>query len=671
MKNKFCYTIANSIILICLVLFTVSCNSNKEKQATKPWHHKDVIGEKYKWLLNSDNYDEKNYIQTFNKYYRDFLNNKHSDSALFCLLAYGEMVDQNYIYDSFYLETAKQHLKKFEPISTVNGELIKLYYYIGSQYETNSEYPEAEKWFNDGINHPDILPRFRIKCLGMLSEIYEDKNETDKAIQLQFERLDYYQKEKDTINIAVTYSNISGIYNNVQAYQNAAMYNNLAILNSRQKNDTNTLIPLLSNYFIYEKNASENFVFSAKDESLLREMNAICNAYSKRSPYNIWVCEDINFDFYNSKNDADSMKITLDKIEKVINIINSPSLTHKFKFLTSIYYQKINKSYLNEAELIEMANTYEKKEIWWEAWRTNIMLLDLTENNGDYKKALNYLRKSNEIVRKRTKLNNKGQLLDLEIKYQTEKKNEEINIQAEKLKNKQRDIILLVLFIIILALGFFIYIIKQNERIIVEKRKIEALFTQQLMENTEEERKRIAKDLHDSIGHDLLNIKNSFNKKLQFNEDKIDEVIDEVRKISRNLFPVMFEEIGLKLSLEQLLLSSEKNSGLYISHEINYEAGTLNSKQELNIYRIIQEAISNTIKYANAQSAKIIIESEGNQILVKYMDNGTGFEVEETLKSGKAFGLISMQQRTIALNGKIEISSGKEGTSIQLVIPLG
>jgi signal transduction histidine kinase len=72
-----------------------------------------------------------------------------------------------------------------------------------------------------------------------------------------------------------------------------------------------------------------------------------------------------------------------------------------------------------------------------------------------------------------------------------------------------------------------------------------------------------------------------------FNEKEIDHIIGEVREISHNLFPVMLEEIGLQLSLEQLAISSTKNTDLYISTDTNYEAGILNPKQELNMYRII------------------------------------------------------------------------------------
>jgi signal transduction histidine kinase len=190
------------------------------------------------------------------------------------------------------------------------------------------------------------------------------------------------------------------------------------------------------------------------------------------------------------------------------------------------------------------------------------------------------------------------------------------------------------------------------------------------MENTEDERMRIAKDLHDSVGHELLNIKNSIHNKFQFTEDKIDHVLKEIREISRNLFPVMFEEIGLKISVEQLLEKIIESDNFYVGNEIKYLPNTLPVKSELQIYRIIQEALSNTRKYAQAESAFVSILQEKDHVLVEIKDNGKGFDVAEALKSGKAFGLLTIQQRCDALQSKAQISSDKNGTNISFQIPL-
>lgn len=670
LNKSFTYT----IILFFLFLITAtiySCSSNNdENQEQKPWNHKDVIPQKLKWFLNADNYSDSNYVDRFKSYYHEFLSQKHNDSALFCLLTYGEMVDQNYIYDSFYLKTAKEHLTKFEPISIEKGELIKLYYYIGSQYEANGELSLAEEWFNKGINHPGILPKTKIKCQGMLAQVYLQTNMAHKAIPLQLERLNFYENEKDTINIGVAYANIARTYNILNAHQIGIENINKAIELARLKHDTNTLIVFISNYYIYKKNADDNFKYSESDKKGIREYNTICDNYSKHSPYNEWIRLNLNFDLYKKEKMLDSMKHILPKIERVVKILNNPSFINKLAFLKSQYYSLAGIPISNEQELIEIAKNFESNEVWWEAWQTYIILYTSATKKGDFKNAVKYYEKIYDLEIARLKQNAKGQIYEMDVKYQSNKKDQEIKIQAEKLKTKQRDLGLLLAGLVIAILGFVTYFIWQKKKTITEKRNNEIIFTQKLMENTEDERMRIAKDLHDSVGHELLNIKNSMHNKLQFTEDKIDHVLKEIREISRNLFPVMFEEIGLKISVEQLLEKVMESDNFYVGNEIKYLPNTLPVKAELQIYRIIQEALNNTRKYAQAESAFVRIMQEKDHVLVEIKDNGKGFDVAEVLKSGKAFGLLTIQQRCDTLNSKAIISSNKNGTSISFQIPI-
>lgn len=663
-------TISLLLLVLFMVLIHACIQNNNKQQNKKPWHHKDVIPQKFKWFLNSENYTDSNYKERFEKYYTEFLTQKHTDSALFCLLVYGEMIDQNYLYDTFYLNTAINYLKKFEPISVEKGELIKLYYYIGSQYEANSEYKLAEDWFNKGVAHPNALSKTKIKCMGMLSQVFEALNQHEKALPLQLERLAFYEKENDTINVGVTYSNLAGIYNTLNAYQLALAYELKALQCARSKHDTNTLIPMLSNYLIYKKNSQTDFKITVDIIQKLRELNATCLAYSNLSPYNEWVRLDINCDIFAKQNKLDSLKLMIDQMKELNTVLQNPSFKSKTQYHESVYMNKSGLQLTNEKELEQLTKDYEDHEMWWEARRTNIALFTAEKKRGDYKNALDHYERIYDIELKRVERNNKGQIYEMDVKYQTEKKDQEIALQNEKIKTKQQNIGLLLASLVIVALSFVAYFIWQKKKIISEKRKNETLFTQKLMENTEEERMRIAKDLHDSVGHELLSIKNAMINKLQFTEDKIDHVLKEVREISRNLFPVMFEEVGLKISIEQLAENIKQTDNFYVGTEINYTTGTLSVKAELQVYRIIQEALNNTRKYANAASAMVTIIQEKNEILVAIKDNGKGFDVMDVLKSGKAFGLIAINQRCEALNTKVNINSNQDGTSISFQIPI-
>ena len=194
-------------------------------------------------------------------------------------------------------------------------------------------------------------------------------------------------------------------------------------------------------------------------------------------------------------------------------------------------------------------------------------------------------------------------------------------------------------------------------------------FTKQLLENTEDERKRIASDLHDSISHELLNLKSMFKDDFVNLNTKVDAIINDIRGISRNLHPVMFDKIGLVPNIEVLVERLQAQNNFLVSTDLSY-SGILTSADELQIYRIIQEALTNIIKYAQAHAAKIMILEEKNVLKIEIKDNGKGFNVKETLNSGKAFGLHNIIERSRIIGGVAQIESSNKGTIIQIEIPI-
>jgi signal transduction histidine kinase len=218
-----------------------------------------------------------------------------------------------------------------------------------------------------------------------------------------------------------------------------------------------------------------------------------------------------------------------------------------------------------------------------------------------------------------------------------------------------------------MVLGFYFW---QKQRRLKQDNTNSMNFTKQLLENIEVERKRIATDLHDSISHELLNLKSIFvQQDISTVNTKIDIIINDVRGISRNLHPVMFDKIGLVPNIEQLVERMQIQNDFLVSTAIDYQ-GSLTSAKELQIYRIIQEALTNIIKYANAHAAKITISEINNYISIEIKDNGKGFNVKETLNSNKAFGLHNIIERCRVIGGEASIVSGTSGTIINLEIPI-
>jgi signal transduction histidine kinase/tetratricopeptide (TPR) repeat protein len=241
-------------------------------------------------------------------------------------------------------------------------------------------------------------------------------------------------------------------------------------------------------------------------------------------------------------------------------------------------------------------------------------------------------------------------------------------LQIQALAQKNATIGFLIASLLGLILAVMSYILWQRQKTLKQDKTNSMNFTKQLLENTEVERKRIATDLHDSISHELLNLKSIFKQDLTTVNTKIDTIINDIRGISRNLHPVMFDKIGLESNIEQLVERTQEQNDFMVSTDINYK-GSLSSADELQIYRIIQEALTNIIKYAKAHAGKITMEENKERIFIEIKDNGKGFNVKEALNSGKSFGLHNIIERSRVIGGEAKISSSTEGTVIHLNIP--
>lgn len=263
---------------------------------------------------------------------------------------------------------------------------------------------------------------------------------------------------------------------------------------------------------------------------------------------------------------------------------------------------------------------------------------------------------------------NKKYVAEMETKYNTQKKQLQIEGQQKEIR-KQRAILglmvtLLLALMLIIALFFTGVKLRRNRREVAMQRE----FTKKLLEQTEEERIRIARDLHDGVSQELMILKNQIDPEEIKHRRKIDDIINEIRAISRDLHPVMLEKIGLKASVEHICNQMMENNYIFISSDIEYHK-TLNKAGELQMFRMIQEALNNIIKYAKAEAAKVTISENDKYVSAEIIDNGEGFDVEEALSNQASFGLLNIKERSKAMNGRTSIVSSNAGTIIKIEIP--
>lgn len=217
-------------------------------------------------------------------------------------------------------------------------------------------------------------------------------------------------------------------------------------------------------------------------------------------------------------------------------------------------------------------------------------------------------------------------------------------------------------------------------------RAAQEAFSRQLIGSQEAERKRIAAELHDSIGQSLAIIKNRAALSLTRPEDQeraleqLGEIsdaaahaIEEVREIAYDLRPLQLDQLGLKRSIESMLKKASSAEGLRVTYEIDEIDGAFAKEQEINLYRIVQECVGNVVKHAGAGSAFVTIKRAGRDIVLTVRDDGQGFAADGASGNGRrGFGMLNVAERARMLGGHATVQSAPgQGTTVQVRIRLG
>lgn len=210
-------------------------------------------------------------------------------------------------------------------------------------------------------------------------------------------------------------------------------------------------------------------------------------------------------------------------------------------------------------------------------------------------------------------------------------------------------------------------------------------FSRRLIDSQEAERRRIASELHDGLGQDLLVVKNRAalgmraaqdhpKSREQFQEidETISSAISDVREIARNLRPYQLDTFGLSEALKATLARVSESSGIAFVLEIDEMNGIIPKEVEINVFRIFQEAANNIVKHSGALKAEFRLHSLPEGIGIEIRDHGKGFDMAYVTSSGKrGLGITGIAERVRMSGGTLEIQSEPgEGTSIRATIPM-
>ena len=312
----------------------------------------------------------------------------------------------------------------------------------------------------------------------------------------------------------------------------------------------------------------------------------------------------------------------------------------------------------------------------------------LSEKEGDFKKALEYLKHFVEIKDSSFTAERNRIVYDFEVKYGAERKQQQITLLESQARikdlelNRSRTILISLVSGFLLVTGFVYLFYKRSrdkQRLAQAKEREESQRQRfaAVLEAEENERSRVAKDLHDGIGQLLSTAKLTLsaidesasaetNKMLNNSMQILDEATREVRTISHNLMPATLTQIGLGAALHDLFMKINESNLLRVNLSVTGLEERLPASTEIAVYRVVQEIINNMIKHSKADTITVVIVKNATSMLLSISDNGVGFEKDAIAKS-TGLGWKNIFSRISMLNGEIAVDSAPgSGTSINI-----
>jgi signal transduction histidine kinase len=288
------------------------------------------------------------------------------------------------------------------------------------------------------------------------------------------------------------------------------------------------------------------------------------------------------------------------------------------------------------------------------------------------------------------------QLADMEVKYETEKKEKEIehlgkeNSEKELELAKKREQMLLIsgisLFVLILLVTLYFYNASRRHRELVEKEKELSAVKQQkqkeiietIIVTEEKQRKKIASDLHDGLGQILtaakINLSNVLSERKEPNglgavAELINSALQESKSMALNLMPLELKEKGLTESIKNICSRFNKPGTQEISFNTFGVPDKLDPVIEVNTYRICQELLNNAVKYSKASRIFLQLFCRDHKLIIQIEDNGIGFDKSAVKQN--SLGMNTLRERVALLKGDIELDTApQKGTNIFIELAL-
>jgi two-component system, NarL family, sensor kinase len=551
------------------------------------------------------------------------------------------------------------------------------------------------------------------KAYYQMGSILNSQGKNDSAIYYLNESLIINIKLKDTIRLIAMANLMGNIFKNLSQYDSALFYFMKAIKLAETSGNKQFLGRLYANVgstFVKLEDIDEArkyFISSLKINQLNGDKIEVAQNF-----VSLGICLAVNYSY-------DSAIASFDKARDILNpsgnnltlgdLFNEYAWVYeKLEMYDSamVYFNKALDLYKSigypEGIMVALQNKgsvsiklgkYDKAEIYLDSslamtietgYRINRVNVykKLAENyykSGNYKKAYEYQEMKSDLNDSLFNLDKTKIINELKQKYEKEQDQARIlSLEKESLQRTiQRNLIFSAgLLILLVAIFGFIYfrqrmikakiLAQQKIRQFEEEKKL--MSARLLVEGQEEERKRIAMELHDGLGVLLSATKMQFTAVKDNSPENLplidkathllEQASKEARRISHNMMPGLLTKLGFFEAVEDMIENINEMDSIEAVCEIEGEQIRLPEKQEIMLYRIIQELTNNTLKYAKAKKIELKLNITPSMMVMTYKDDGIGFDMDEVLSSSTtSLGLRSIELRIGFLNGEMKLDS--------------
>ena len=598
-------------------------------------------------------------------------------------------------YESNEPEIAKQYYRMARDVSQ------KIDYTLGQiKYITNYTFVLNMQGYYDSslaLNLQSVELSRQIKDSQYLTKTlfntgtsYRLKEEYGNAVRYYEEGKKLFEKFGNKAMEAQANDILQNMYTGMKQYRKAVSYGKKAIVGLKDINNPGMLGMAYNNLGL-------NYVYLQQFDSANASFKEALRIAKKIGDQNMEATQYLNMgDVLLQQSEFNAIKPYMDKalaISKKLKLYESETIALKG---LSFYFQ-YNKNYPLAQDYadsaLSLANRFdfrnERQKLFTHLSNLAYSMQDM-ELGEYYAKQNSLLEDSilNETIQKGT--------LELEKKYESKKKETHIN-QLEAVKKVQQlsikqknslNYILIGAAATLLAITLLSYRnYKQKQKL--QQQRINELETEKqltatsaVLKGEEQERTRLAKDLHDGLGGMLSGIKYSLNtmkgnlimtpdnvQAFERSMDMLDSSIKEMRRVAHNMMPEALVKFGLDTALEDFCNDINQSGAVQVDYQsIGMANVIVDQTTAITIYRIVQELLNNTLKHAAAKTAIVQLTKSDGHLSVTVEDDGKGFDTS-ILDQSKGIGWINIQNRVEFLQGKLDVQSEIEkGTSVHIEI---